>query len=138
MIALHVPVILLVILIGPDFQNSLSLALQQVDIPACLLGCTENPCLCADHRTAIDDYYQSSIKQVFDVSALHSVKRRHNNRSVPGWTDYVADKHDVAKMPLRNGFMLASQDLALCFLKCVKQELPLNLLSVTVVDMLIN
>ena len=80
-----------------DFQNSMSSALQLVDIPTCLLGCTENPCVCADHRTAIDNYYQSIIRQVFDVSVLHSVKRRHNNRSVPGWTDYVADKHDVAK-----------------------------------------
>ena len=50
-----------------------------------------------DHRTAIDRYYQNIIRQVTDVSALHSVKLRHNNKSVPGWTDYVADKHDIAK-----------------------------------------
>jgi len=69
----------------------------QMDSPACLLSCTENPCVCADHRTAIVIYYQSIIRQVSDVLALHSVKRRFNNRSVPGWSDYVADKHDVTK-----------------------------------------
>ena len=77
--------------------DSMSSALQQVNILACLLGCTKNPCVCADHRTAIDNYYQSIIRQVSDVSALHSVKRKHNDRSVPGWSDYVADKYGVAK-----------------------------------------
>jgi len=77
---------------------SLDKLLSENNIPKCLLGCDQN-CEVSEHTMAIDQYYMaliSCINQVTEVCAPQA-NSQGRNFNVPGWSDLVKDKHDVAR-----------------------------------------
>jgi len=79
-----------------NFQHNVTTAVSQVSIPSCLLSCG-GTCQNIAHHHAISKYYdlttcvKTAVELSIPLSYIGSSKF-----SIPGWTDYVSDKHDMA------------------------------------------
>jgi exonuclease III len=80
------------------YQLYLAELLSKVDIPCCLLSCRGG---CGDliHKQALADYYNDIINNVKKATCdvIPLAKSGKCDYSVPGWDDYVEDKHDAAR-----------------------------------------
>jgi len=72
--------------------------LNEVDIPRCLIGCSQS-CDNTSHQSAIDDYYTLIMTCIHECTqaCIPVISSRNNACNVPGWTDLVKEKHDIAK-----------------------------------------
>ena len=65
-----------------------------------MLTCTDN-CDIDEHYSDISDYYSSIVTCLCEVtqSVIESPgnSRADKQFTIPGWSDYVADKHDAAR-----------------------------------------
>jgi len=71
---------------------------SQVSIPSCLLACG-GTCLNIAHHHAIFKYYSdltTCVKTAFESSIPLSYIGS-SKFNIPGWTDYVSHKHDMAR-----------------------------------------
>ena len=80
------------------YKDDLNNYLTNIDIPKDLLSCN-GACSMSEHHNLLDVYYNKIISCIScateNVIPLQSV---HNNQhNVPGWTEYVAEKHDIAR-----------------------------------------
>jgi len=81
-----------------NFQHNVTTAVSQVSIPSCLLACG-GTCHNIAHHHAISKYYsdlttcvKTAVESSIPLSYIGSSKF-----NIPGWTDCVSDKHDMAK-----------------------------------------
>ena len=83
------------------YADELNVLLSNIDIPKCLLYCNDVLCTNQVHLHAIDAYYNSIITAVSlavdDCIPLTNTNRQNNNFIVPGWSEYVDEKHEVAR-----------------------------------------
>ena len=80
------------------YSNSVSASLSEVSIPSCLLSC-DATCHDPAHHQAITEYYNevtNCLKTAVEASIPYT-KLGCNKYNVAGWTDYVSDKHSVAR-----------------------------------------
>ena len=80
------------------YKDNLDVLLSEVNIPECLLGCDQN-CEVSEHIMALDQYYMaliSCIKQATEV-CVPQARSQGRNYNVPGWSDLVKGKHDIAR-----------------------------------------
>ena len=81
------------------YTNLVGKSLAEVNIPSCLLVC-DTSCTDVAHHHAISEYY-SKIVNCIKGSVEASIPCNtvgHNEYNVPGWTDYVSDKHSAARL----------------------------------------
>jgi len=81
------------------YEYAVGTYLSKIDIPYCLFDCKMD-CNSDSHRHAIDKYY-AEIVEGLDRSTKESVPTvhsRNNKYNIPGWTDFVKDKHDLARI----------------------------------------
>ena len=80
------------------YQTCLSSALSNVNIPHCALGCSMY-CTDVSHLSDIDKYYADVVSCIVTATNLcvpvH--ESRLNIHNVPGWSDFVKEKHDLAR-----------------------------------------
>jgi len=81
------------------YRDIVHSTLNEVDIPNFLFGCSHD-CQNDAHRLAIDDYYNSIVSciQHCTETCVPVINSRHRVFNVPGWTDFVQEKHDVARV----------------------------------------
>lgn len=83
-----------------SYQNNLLRTLSNIDIPHCLIACaTESNCCNVSHCSAIDEYYNHIISTVDKATEISVPARKIScsERNVPGWSDYVKEKHALAR-----------------------------------------
>jgi len=80
------------------YMNAIHVGLSTVNIPRCLLDCSHS-CHSTDHFSAIDEYYSSLVTCIRDCTRayIHACSNHNKAFTVPGWTDHVKDKHDIAR-----------------------------------------
>ena len=81
------------------YQCRLDELLSAVNIPAALLSCSGecyDPC---EHRSLVNLYYDKIISCIATATenVIPCSKIYENEHNVTGWTDYVSEKHDVAR-----------------------------------------
>jgi len=67
-----------------------------------------NDCICSDsaHFEAVDNYYDaisSCIHLVVNNCIPVKSTKAGSDFTVPGWTDYVQEKHDLSRQAYRMG-----------------------------------
>lgn len=83
-----------------SYRHALDASLCNVSIPTSVLSCTET-CDVSSHRHVIDAYYTDIVRclQAETCAAVPISKPRTcaTNYNVPGWSDYVSEKHSIAR-----------------------------------------
>ena len=81
-----------------NYAGNLRLALKAIDIPCHILSC-KGVCDNSYHYELIDKYYNDIIDCVYAASDINipKVKSNYSPYNVPGWSDYVQDKHETAR-----------------------------------------
>ena len=81
------------------YQCRLDELLSAVNIPVDLISCNGECCDLCEHRTLVNMYYDEIISCI--ITATENVIPRSkicgNEHNVPGWADYVDEKHDIAR-----------------------------------------
>ena len=85
-----------------DYQTELDCCLNEINIPMSLFGSSVSTACC---NTMIDEYYDNVIKCI-NAACKRCIPGKLSTGSkcdhvVPGWNDYVKEKHDLA----RNAFL---------------------------------
>jgi len=84
-----------------NYRSLLSSLIKNVNIPSHILACTGSCKHCneSSHHDGITDYYCDIINCVKDatVSTIPVLKSKTSQYNIPGWSDYVEDKHDAAR-----------------------------------------
>jgi len=80
------------------YRKAVNSGLSKVDIPRCVIGCSHS-CDNTSHQSAIDDYYTSIMTCIRECtrSCIPVINGRNNAYNVPGWTDLVKEKHEIAR-----------------------------------------
>jgi len=80
------------------YQTCLSSALSNVNIPHCALGCSMY-CTDVSHLSDIDKYYADIVSCIVTTTNLCVTvhESRLNIHNVPGWSDFVKEKQDLAR-----------------------------------------
>lgn len=81
------------------YSNDVDYVLSQVEIPNCLVRCNECACTDTVHRDEIDNYYDKVISCIC-TAVNNCIPIKHCKTSdfiVPGWTEYVQEKHDLSR-----------------------------------------
>jgi len=85
------------------YRYTLDNYLCNIDIPRNLLSCTG---VCSDsaHRKLIDSYYDNVVKCISCATddAIPLTGPHQNQHNIPGWSDYVAEKHDISRQAFLN------------------------------------
>ena len=79
------------------YKFTLDSCLSNVDIPSDVL--CNGYCNVPEHKDRICDYYDCIIRCIQNATAavIPQCTVTNNKHNVPGWSDLVADKHDVAR-----------------------------------------
>jgi len=81
------------------FHNDVDLYLSNVQIPKCLVCCSEYFCTDPSHHSAIEQYYDDVFSAIH-LAANNCIPLKRFNWcefSVPGWNEFVQDKHDLSR-----------------------------------------
>lgn len=83
------------------YGDELNALLSSITIPKCVLQCHgEYFCSDSSHYAVIDKYYDnivSAVSLAVDKCIPTSVNNYDDNFSVPGWSVYVDEKHEMAR-----------------------------------------
>ena len=66
-----------------------------------LVGCTDMNCHNRNHIEHIDKYYNDICNCLTTASSDTIGNRSNNNHNKPGWSEHVAELHDIARECLR-------------------------------------
>ena len=77
----------------------MSSALSQINAPDCLIQCNEPSCCNSHHHAIIEEYYNNIITIASNVvsTSVPTVSTPAGKQRIPGWTDYVQEKYNLAK-----------------------------------------
>jgi hypothetical protein len=81
------------------FHTNVDLYLSNVVVPKCLVCCSACSCTDPGHHCAIDQYYDAVFSAI-NLAANNSIPSVRYNRcdlSVPGWNEFVKDKHELSR-----------------------------------------
>ena len=103
------------------YNSELSAALTNVDVPAELLGLNLDNITCNREKycSVIDNYYNNIIECIHGatMSSIPHRIRRKSEYIVPGWSDIVEEKHDIARQTFMDWVYLGKPRQGVVFLK---------------------
>jgi len=82
------------------YTEELNVSLSNINIPRCLLDCSECFCTDSSHFRAIDKYYDnliSSMSLASNKCIPVIVSKNDDNFIIPGWSIYAKEKHELAR-----------------------------------------
>ena len=65
-----------------------------------LVGCTDMNCHNRNHIEGIEKYYNDICNCLTTASCDTNDNRSHTNHNKPGWSEHVAELHDIARESL--------------------------------------
>ena len=85
-----------------SYQSAMRSAIKLINVPSSVLSCN-SACNDDTHHSLLSNYYNDIILCINKVSEdfIPSSSNRQCQYNVPGWSDYVSDKHDSARYAFR-------------------------------------
>jgi len=84
------------------YRSALGSILKLINIPTSAMCCTPG-CSDTNHQRVLSDYYNDIISCINKVTEANipMSNSRHCQYNIPGWSNYVSDKHDAARHAFR-------------------------------------
>ena len=85
-----------------SYQSAMRSAVKLINVPSSVLSC-DSSCNDTIHKSVLSDYYGDIVRCINKVSedTIPTSNNRQCQYNVPGWSDYVSDRHDSARCAFR-------------------------------------
>ena len=110
------------------YRTSLDIALSSIDLPDCLLVCSDHTC--SVHLSLIDTYYRDIMQAIHHAMQI-AIPVKHCNFTsdyiIPGWNDIVSEKHEAARAAFKDWVTLGKPKFGPLFITMKKTRASFKL-----------